>query len=102
MDDKVEKLIKLYETILHGTNDKMGLFDCYDTYYKGCWDEELKEVEYLKKKVRKQLVKKYSISDVRLSFVDWVEENYPTLKNHGDSLTLSELKTAYKQYTNEA
>jgi len=42
------------------------------------------------------------IANVRLSFVDWVSENYPTLKNHGDSLTLSELRTAYNQYTNEA
>ncbi len=43
-----------------------------------------------------------SIGVVRLSFVDWVGENYPTLKNHGDSLTLSELRTAYDKYTNEA
>jgi hypothetical protein len=42
------------------------------------------------------------IANVSLSFVDWVSENYTTLKNHGDSLTLSELRTAYNQYTNEA
>ena len=48
MNDKVKELIELYEEILHGTNNEMGLLDCYDTYYKGCWDEKLKWVEYLK------------------------------------------------------
>ena len=43
-----------------------------------------------------------ALFNVRISFVDWVEQNYPTLKNHGDSLTLSELRTAYNQYINEA
>ena len=52
-EQKVKELIELYEAILHGANDNMGLFDCYDTYYKGCWDEELKKVENLKKELVK-------------------------------------------------
>ena len=48
---KIRRLIELYESILHGTNDSIGLFDCYDTYYKGCWDEELKKIEDLKKRI---------------------------------------------------
>jgi|TARA_R110000744_G_scaffold26640_2_gene65376 hypothetical protein len=53
MNDKVKELIELYEAILHGTNDESGLFDCYDTYYAGCWDEQLKKVENLKKELVK-------------------------------------------------
>ena len=48
MNDKVKELIELYETILHGDKDKIGLFHCYDTYYSGCWDEQLNKVENLK------------------------------------------------------
>ena len=51
MNDKVKELIKLYEAILHGKEEKMGLFDCYDNYYVGCWDEQLKEVENLKQEL---------------------------------------------------
>jgi hypothetical protein len=51
MNDKVKELIELYEAILHGSNDESGLFDCYDTYYVGCWDEKLKKVENLKKEL---------------------------------------------------
>lgn len=54
MNNKVKELIYLYEAILHGANDNLGLFDCYDTYYKGCWDEELKKVENLKQKILKK------------------------------------------------
>ena len=53
MNDKVKELIELYEVILHGNKDKMGLFDCYDSYYAGCWDEQLKKVENLKKELVK-------------------------------------------------
>jgi hypothetical protein len=53
MIDKVKELIELYEAILHGANDSMGLFECYDTYYKGCWDEDLKKVENLKQELEK-------------------------------------------------
>jgi len=48
---KIAKLISIYEGIIHGQNNKIGLFDCYDTYYKGCWDDELKEVEKLKSEI---------------------------------------------------
>lgn len=40
-------------------------------------------------------------SEETLSFIDWIGENYPTLKNHGDSLTLSQIKNAYKEYTEQ-
>jgi len=53
MNGKVKELIELYEAILHGTNKSIGLFDCYDTYYSGCWDEELKKVENLKQELVK-------------------------------------------------
>lgn len=51
MNKKVKELIDLYEAILHGTNDTLGLFNCYDPYYKGCWDEELEKVEKLKQEL---------------------------------------------------
>ena len=51
MEGKVKELIELYEVILHGANDKIGLFDCYDTYYKGCWDEEINKAENLKEQL---------------------------------------------------
>lgn len=31
----------------------MGLFDCYDTYYSGCWDDLLAEVETIKNELNK-------------------------------------------------
>ena len=43
----VEKLVYLYEKVLHGADNKIGLFDCYDTYYVGCWDEDLKQIKVL-------------------------------------------------------
>ena len=46
--EKIKKLIYLYELIIHGNEKKMGLFDCYDTYYSGCWDDLLAEVETIK------------------------------------------------------
>lgn len=50
--DEVRKLIKLYESIIHGDKKQMGLFDCYDSYYRGCWDERIKKVKYLKKEIK--------------------------------------------------
>jgi len=47
--DIIEELIKTYELILHGNGDDLGLFQCYDTYYSGCWDDLLKKIENLKK-----------------------------------------------------
>ena len=51
MDKKVKKLIKLYELILHGDEKSFGLFNCYDTYYSGCWDDPLAEVETIKNQI---------------------------------------------------
>ena len=53
MNDKVKELIELYEAILHGDKHKLGLFDCYDSYYADCWDKQLKKVENLKKELVK-------------------------------------------------
>lgn len=52
--ETVLKLVELYEKILHGNEKPMGLFDCYDSYYSGSWDEDLKDVEKLKKKIVKK------------------------------------------------
>jgi hypothetical protein len=54
MDEKkVLELIATYEKILHGNEEEMGLFSCYDTYYRGCWDEDLTKVENLKNEIVK-------------------------------------------------
>ena len=52
MAERIEKLIELYEEILYGNDDSYGLFDCYDTYYKGCWDEKLDKVKELIKEIK--------------------------------------------------
>ena len=52
-DEKIKRLITLYELIIHGNEKKMGLFDCYDTYYSGCWDDLLAEVETIKDELNK-------------------------------------------------
>ena len=49
--DDLMKLISLYEGVIHGDKDMLGLFQCYDTYYVGCWDDELSEIESLKNKL---------------------------------------------------
>jgi len=51
MNEKVNELIKLYESILHGSNGRLGLFDCCDSYYNGCWDDQLRKVQELKKEL---------------------------------------------------
>ena len=48
--DLVE-LIRVYEKIIHGGDGKYGLFDCYDPYYAGCWDDDLIKVAELKTKM---------------------------------------------------
>jgi len=50
-EDKIKKLINLYESIIHGDKENWGLFSCYDTYYKGCWDDRLNEIEEIKKEL---------------------------------------------------
>lgn len=51
MKKKVKKLIKLYESIIHGNAENLGLFQCYDAYYSGCWDKKLKKIETIKKEL---------------------------------------------------
>ena len=51
MKKKVKKLIKLYESIIHGNKENLGLFQCYDTYYSECWDKELKKIEKIKEEL---------------------------------------------------
>jgi hypothetical protein len=51
MNEDIIKLITMYEKVLHGNDDELGLFNCYDTYYSGCWDGELKIIEELKLKL---------------------------------------------------
>ena len=52
MKKKFKKLIKLYESIIHGYKENLGLFQCYDTYYSGCWDKDLKKIETIKKELK--------------------------------------------------
>lgn len=47
-DEKIKRLITLYELIIHGNEKRFGLFNCYDTYYAGGWDDLLGEVETIK------------------------------------------------------
>jgi hypothetical protein len=49
---QIEKLIELYESIIHGDEKRLGLFNCYDSYYSGCWDDLLAEVETIKDKLK--------------------------------------------------
>ena len=49
----INELIKLYESIIHGDDNNLGLFQCYDTYYKGFWDDKLEEIEIIKNKLIK-------------------------------------------------
>ncbi|KKL45636.1 hypothetical protein LCGC14_2353660, partial [marine sediment metagenome] len=44
MNTSTKKLIGLYEKVLHGDNATFGVFDHYDHYYKGSWDEDLKKM----------------------------------------------------------
>jgi len=52
-DEKIKRLITLYELIIHGDEKRFGLFNCYDTYYGGCWDDLLAEVETIKDELNK-------------------------------------------------
>lgn len=45
---EVKIIIGLYEELLHGEDNKLGLLDCCDSYYAGCWVEQLKRVEEYK------------------------------------------------------
>ena len=54
MEDKVKELISLYDQVLHGEGKLLGLLDCIDNYYNGCWDEELEKIE----KLKQELIKK--------------------------------------------
>jgi len=47
-----ERLIKHYESIIHGTNTHIGLMQCYDTYYAGVWDKRLRKIKRLKTKLK--------------------------------------------------
>jgi len=51
MNTSTKKLIGLYEKVLHGDNATFGVFDHYDHYYKGSWDEDLKKIKILKKRL---------------------------------------------------
>ena len=61
MVEKIKRLITLYEKIIHGDEKRFGLFDCYDTYYKGIWDDLLTEVETLKEELNQ--LKTFQVGD---------------------------------------
>jgi|15BtaG_2_1085339.scaffolds.fasta_scaffold58149_2 hypothetical protein len=52
-DEKIKRLITLYESIIHGDKEKFGLFSFLDAYYEGCWDDLLAEVETIKDELNK-------------------------------------------------
>lgn len=49
--EKMKKLVTIYEKIIHGDGAMSGLLDHCDSYYKGCWDVDLMEIESLKKQL---------------------------------------------------
>lgn len=49
--EKRKRLIDIYELILYGDKERMGLFDKYDPYYTGCWDDLLAEAKTIKDKL---------------------------------------------------
>ena len=52
MEDKeIEKLIKLYEKVIHGSTQTYGMIENLDSYYKGSWDEQLDKIETLKQEL---------------------------------------------------
>jgi len=53
-NSQLRKIIILQDKILHGNKNKIGIFACYDTYYKGCWDKLLKKI----KKIKLEILKK--------------------------------------------
>ena len=61
MVEKIKRLITLYEKIIHGDKNTIGLFDCYDTYYKGIWDDLFTEVETLKEELNQ--LKTFQVGD---------------------------------------
>jgi|GEM_PF-1934557 len=48
-ETKTKKIIELYEKVLYGKGENMGLFECYDTYYAGCWHKDLIQIDKIKK-----------------------------------------------------
>ena len=54
-EDKVKELINLYDQVLHGEGKLLGLLDCIDNYYNGCWDEESEKIEKLKQELKHSL-----------------------------------------------
>ena len=51
MNEKVKELIETYEAIINGDDEYIGLFDCYDNYYKGVWDEKIEKVKRFRKEL---------------------------------------------------
>ncbi len=53
-EDKVKELINLYDQVLHGEGNLLGVLACAG-YYNGCWDEELEKIEKLKQEIKHSL-----------------------------------------------
>lgn len=52
---QLSELIDLYESVIYGDDEFMGLLDCYDSYYSGCWDEKLKRIKALKEGIKREI-----------------------------------------------
>ena len=44
------EVAKLYNEVVDGDKNHMGMDDCLDSYYRGCWDKKLKKIKELKYK----------------------------------------------------
>ena len=46
--DEISRIIfNRYQTLIDGDEEKLGLLQCIDGYYSGCWDKELFELAKL-------------------------------------------------------
>lgn len=52
-EELINELVSLYESVIHGSDEHYGLLDCYDTYYKGVWDDKLGRIQELKAELKK-------------------------------------------------
>ena len=51
MDEKIKELIDLYDKVINGSNNSIGMTDCLDPYYFGCWEKELDKIDSLREEI---------------------------------------------------
>ena len=75
MGSKIEQLVELYEVVLFGYENKLGMISCLDEYYSGCWDEQIEKAEQLKKSILYDKIKETKEEATQR----WVEGRRKTL-----------------------